>query len=64
MQDRGIVPSVVEETIKNGEKFPADGNKTVHYDEKNNIQVITNQKGDVVTTSYGEPNQRRKSRGG
>ncbi|MCT4708744.1 DUF4258 domain-containing protein [Enterobacteriaceae bacterium H11S18] len=34
MQDRGITPSVVENTIKNGKSTPSRGGTTVHFDPK------------------------------
>ena len=56
MQERGITPSVVENTIRHGSMRP--GNKPgrrVHYDSRNNITVVTESKtGEVVTTYYGK----------
>ncbi|NDC83636.1 DUF4258 domain-containing protein [bacterium] len=56
MQNRGLVPSVVENTIQNGSSKP--GNKagaTAHYDEVNNTTVITNaETGKVITTRTGK----------
>ena len=54
MQDRGIPPSAVENAIKNGTKTPQNGGKTKHYDPINNVTVITNKNGGVVTTHYGQ----------
>ena len=54
MQDRGILPSVVENTIKNGSKTAQDGGKIQHYDPVNNVTVITNKNGGGVTTHYGQ----------
>ena len=54
MQDRGILPSVVENTIKNGSKTAQDGGKIQYYDPVNNVTVITNKNGGVVTTHYGK----------
>ncbi|WP_298837968.1 DUF4258 domain-containing protein, partial [uncultured Salinicola sp.] len=53
MQDRGIMPSVIENTIRNGQSYPSRGGTTVFYSPKNNISVVVNSKGDVVTTRYG-----------
>ncbi len=54
MQDRGILPSVVENTINTGQKSPSQNGKYIHYDSTNNVTVITNQSGGVVTTRYGK----------
>ncbi|MEM5948986.1 hypothetical protein WKV44_10605, partial [Spirochaetia bacterium 38H-sp] len=48
MQGRGIMPSAVENAIKNGSKIPGNTEgTTVHIFD--NIKVITNSLGDVVT---------------
>ncbi|MDB6375178.1 VENN motif pre-toxin domain-containing protein, partial [Photorhabdus bodei] len=54
MQDRGITPSVVENTIKNGISTPSRGGTTVHYDPMNNVSIVTNESGKVVTVKYGK----------
>ncbi len=54
MQDRGIMPSVVENTIKTGNVTPSRGNTTVYYDATNNVSVVTNSSGKVVTVKYGK----------
>nr|WP_231398269.1 hypothetical protein [Photorhabdus temperata] len=54
MQDRGITPSVVENTIKNGMSTPSRGGTTVHYDPMNNVSIVTNESGKVVTVKYGK----------
>ncbi|WP_234667820.1 hemagglutinin repeat-containing protein [Halomonas sp. TD01] len=53
MQDRGILPSVVENTIRNGQSYPSRGGTTVFHSSENNISVVINRQGDVVTTRYG-----------
>jgi hypothetical protein len=57
MQGRGIPPSVVADTILNGETSP--GNKpgtTAHYSSVNNLTVITNDvNGNVITVRKGHP---------
>ncbi|MBK9058308.1 MAG: hypothetical protein IPL82_10890 [Elusimicrobia bacterium] len=54
MQGRGIPPSPVEEAIQNGEKAPGnDPGTTEHYDPNNDITVVTNQNGDVITVRQG-----------
>ena len=54
MQDRGITPSVVENVIKSGVSQPSRGGTTTHYDAKNNISVVTNSSGKVITVKYGK----------
>ncbi|WP_249418661.1 hemagglutinin repeat-containing protein [Enterobacter cloacae] len=53
MQDRGVTPSVVENTIKNGQSTPGRGGTTVHFDPESKISVVTNETGRVVTVKYG-----------
>ncbi|MCI2290157.1 hemagglutinin repeat-containing protein [Enterobacter sp. I4] len=53
MQDRGVTPSVVENTIKNGQSTPSRGGTTVHFDPESKISVVTNETGRVVTVKYG-----------
>ena len=53
MQGRGIMPSVVEDTIAHGISYPGYDGKTVYYNSNNNISVILNSNGDVVTASHG-----------
>jgi hypothetical protein len=60
MQNRGIPPSVVEETINTGQptKKMRDNNATIHYyDGSNNITVVLNEKGGVITVGYGKMNR-------
>lgn len=54
MQDRGITPSVVENTIKNGRSTPSRGGTTVHYDPESKVSIVTNESGRVVTVKYGD----------
>jgi len=55
MQNRGIMPSVVENTIKIGKITPDSiPGRIVHYDAINNVSVVTDAaSGRVITTSYG-----------
>ena len=53
MQNRGIPPSAVENTISVGKK-EFSGGKLLYYDKENNITVITETNGDVVSTYYGK----------
>ncbi|WP_095834048.1 DUF4258 domain-containing protein [Brenneria goodwinii] len=54
MQDRGITPSVVENTIKNGKSTPSRSGTTVHFDPESKVSVVTNESGRVVTVKYGD----------
>ncbi len=55
MQDRGIFPSVVENTIQNGVRIEGKNGRTnLYYDANNNISVIVRKDNErVVTTSFG-----------
>ena len=53
MQDRGIMPTVVENTISAGMASPGRAGATVYYDSVNNVSVVVNQQGKVVTVRYG-----------
>ena len=56
MQNRGLMPSVVGNTIKNGETFPSRPGTTGYYDPVNNVRVITNSNtGTVITAIPGAP---------
>ncbi|VHO01010.1 DUF4258 domain-containing protein [Candidatus Rhabdochlamydia sp. T3358] len=58
MQNRGFMPSVIEETIKNGSPSVGKNPGTVaYYSNTNNVTVILNTKGRVITISYGAINQ-------
>lgn len=57
MQNSGIPPRVVENTIQNGKSASrkvAGKMTTNYYDKANNITVATNDKGGVITVSYGK----------
>ena len=54
MQDRGIIPSVVENTIANGTFSEVGTDEFHYYDPENNITVVTNENGGVITLSYGK----------
>jgi hypothetical protein len=45
---RGITPSVVEDTIKNGTKTPGNTQGTTVY-QSDQVTVVTNANGDVIT---------------
>jgi RHS repeat-associated protein len=54
MQNRGILPSVAENTLRNGTPSPGHSGRIQYYDEVNNVTVITESYGDVVTVRYGK----------
>ncbi len=57
MQNRGIMPSVVENTIRSGQTFSTRAGTTGFYDSVNNVRVITNSEtGRIVTVIRGAPN--------
>lgn len=54
MQGRGVPPSVVQNTIENGQPFPTRMGTAGYYDPVNNVRVITNSNtGRVVTVIPG-----------
>ncbi len=59
MQNRGVMPSVVENTIQTGKSVPGKmPGTTAHYDAVNDLTVITDtQSGRVITVGRGEIRQ-------
>jgi RHS repeat-associated protein len=56
MQNRGVMPSVVENTVNTGQQFPTRTGTTGYYDSINNTRVIVNSDtGRVVTVIRGAP---------
>lgn len=56
MEQRGIPPSVVDNTIQTGAKSPGNvPGTTAYYDPVNNITAVTNSSGKVVTVRGGKP---------
>jgi hypothetical protein len=56
MQNRGVVPSVVENVLSTGSRFPTRAGTTGFYDAVNNVRVIVNSEtGRVVTVIRGAP---------
>lgn len=54
MQDRGVMPSVVEHAIQNGVATPSRGGTTIFFDSSNNISVVVSKSGLAVTVKYGK----------
>jgi len=61
MQARGITPSVVEHTIRCGQRYRS-GSEYVYYDKINDVTVVTNKRGDVISTRRGQPSARGRGR--
>ena len=55
IQNRGIMPSVVGNTIRVGETYPTRSGTAGFYDPVNNVRVITDTFGKVITTMWGAP---------
>jgi filamentous hemagglutinin len=53
MQNAGIFPTVVENTILTGTKITQANGNIKYYDAINDISVITNETGRVITTFWG-----------
>jgi hypothetical protein len=53
MQGRGIYPSVVSNTISVGDATMQANGRTQYFDSYNNVSVILESTGEVVTTFYG-----------
>jgi len=49
MQGRGIVPSVVDDTISTGVAVPSRGGTTIFYGADNHVSVVVNSQGKVIT---------------
>jgi hypothetical protein len=50
MQQRGFTPSIIEDAILNGQIVPSANPDTINYfHTRNNITVVTNSNGGVVT---------------
>jgi hypothetical protein len=53
MQDRGLMPSVIENAVSVGTKTPSRLGTSVHYDPVNNVTVVLNAQGRVITVRGG-----------
>jgi len=55
MRAQGLTPSVVEQAVQKGVSCPGRfAGTTVKYDPVNNVSVVVNSEGSVVTTSFGK----------
>ena len=59
IQEKGLTPSVVENTIQSGQSIPGKiPGTTSHYDPVNDVTVITDTaSGRVITMTHGEIKQ-------
>jgi hypothetical protein len=56
MQNRGIPPSIVENTIKTGSKYATEPGTVGYFDPVNSVRVVQNQDTkQVITVIRGEP---------
>jgi len=56
MRGRGLPPSVVENTVQTGIPYPGNTpGTTQYYDPINDVTVVVNENGDVITTRKGPP---------
>lgn len=53
MQSEGFTPSVVEDTIANGQATTQTSGRVAHYSPDNNVTVITDN-GKVITVTSGK----------
>ena len=55
MQNRGIIPSVVKEVLKNGTKLQERDDASLIYDSKNNVSVVVNNETQkIITVRFGK----------
>ena len=54
MQGRGITPSVVDDAINDGVMFSGADGSSIFYSSANNISVVVNSDGRVITVGYGQ----------
>jgi RHS repeat-associated protein len=52
MQDRGLIPSVIEDTIATGKATPSRAGTTVYHSERNNVTAIVDSASGRVVTVY------------
>jgi hypothetical protein len=55
MQNIGIMPSVVENTIQTGVNYATKAGTVGYYDSVNYVRTILNSAGDVITVIRGAP---------
>jgi hypothetical protein len=54
LKDRQIPPSVIDETVKYGTATPGRWGRTVYYDPANNVTVVLDPNGEIVTFHKGK----------
>jgi len=55
MQGRGLTPTVVDDAIQHGRPRPGRGGTTVYHSGANNVTVVVNKNGRVITLRRGAP---------
>ena len=55
MQGRGLTPTVVDDAIQHGRPRPGRGGTTVYHSGVNNVTVVVNRDGRVITLRRGAP---------
>ena len=56
MEERGLTPTIIDNTIETGETFPGRyPDTTAYYDKINKVTVIVNKEGRVITAHKGFP---------
>jgi hypothetical protein len=53
MQGRGITPSVVDDAVGSGVMRPGTDGSSIFHSAANNISVVVNQEGRVITVGFG-----------
>jgi len=53
MQNRGLMPMIVEDTIQTGVRTAGRNGTNIFYNSVNGVRVILNQGGDVITVIPG-----------
>lgn len=49
MQERGFMPTVIDDVVRSNSGVPGRDNTYIHYSPENDISVVVNEFGDVVT---------------
>ncbi|MBA3236997.1 MAG: hypothetical protein H0T62_01430 [Parachlamydiaceae bacterium] len=53
MQDRGIMPSVIENTISVGKCFKSSGGVSKYFDQENKVLVYVGEHNQIITVYPG-----------
>jgi len=55
MEERGVPPSVVANTIRQGIKMPSRNGTSIFHDYENNVTVVDDKTRNVITVRRGKP---------